>query len=132
MNGIKKLTVQTTHEFEGHRTAFDFLDENNTNQDSRVMYEATSPIYKGPHQQDGQQSCTETSRVSLNEMVIFSEILLQDPQAMNFGYNSQFDKSQSPLESSNVHDRETTMNVNTNFDSNTDGIYTDIKQQVSF
>ena len=51
---------------------------------------------------------------------------------MNFCDNSQFGKSQSPLESSNVHDRETTMNVNTNFDSNTDGIYTDIKQQVSF
>ena len=51
---------------------------------------------------------------------------------MNFDDNSQFDKSQYPLESANVHDRDTTMNVNTNFDSNTDGIYTDTKQQVSF
>ena len=51
---------------------------------------------------------------------------------MNFGDNSQFGKSQCPLESANVHDRDTTLNVNTNFDSNTDGIYTDIKRHVSF
>ena len=52
------------------------LDENNLNQDPGVMYEAASPIYRGPHQQAGQQSCTETSRVSLNEMFFFFEILV--------------------------------------------------------
>ena len=51
---------------------------------------------------------------------------------MNLGDNSQFGASQFQLKSANVHDRDTTVNVNTNFDSNTDGIYTDIKRHVSF
>ena len=53
------------------------LDENNLNQDPGVMYEAASPIYRGPHQQAGQQSCTETSRVSLNEMFFFLKYLFR-------------------------------------------------------
>ena len=52
--------------------------------------------------------------------LFFTEIRLQDPPAMNFDGNSQFGK----IQSANVHDRDATLPVITNFDSNTDRIPT--------
>ena len=47
-------------------------------------------------------------------------VIPQDPQTMFFNGNSQFGK----IKSANVHDRDTTLPVITNFGSNTDGIST--------
>ena len=55
------------------------------------------------------------------------EILIQDCEGMNFNDNSQSGKSQT----SNVHDPDVTLNMNTHFASNTDLMNTGFSQKVS-
>ena len=110
--------------------AFNLLGGSNQNQDHKVIYEAQSPIYRSPpcSKQPKHRLNIEPSRVSFKKMVIFLKLFSKELPANKIDGNSQSGKH----ESTNVHDCETTVNLITDFSSNTDSVCTKINQQVSF
>jgi len=68
-----------------------------------------------------------TTTYVFKNVTAFFEILIQDCEGMNFNDNSQSGKSQT----SNVHDPDVTLIMNTHFASNTDLMNTGFSQKVS-
>ena len=63
-----------------------------------------------------------------HEVGHFSEIIFQELPAKKIDGNSESEKNKS----ANVHDRETTLILNTDFSSNTDSVCAEINRQVSY
>jgi len=103
--------------FEGNQTALDLVGgaSGGGSQDSGVKYQANSPIYKSPIY----GTCIGHSDHQSNEETSWNT------RTMNYDGNSQSSKIQSV----NVHDRDTTLDMNTNFRSNTDLGYAGINRQ---